>query len=205
MSLSHAHNTRSTPEKSPRGGRRQGAGRPAKENRDPNWPEHLSAVRQHQADDRKQNAEYHREQSELANAKGRSWPYHECRLILCLVLGIMLHYGETPTEALRTASTLIHRSYKSLHALWQKWQDEGEVYVVETATRGAGAATHADHDHHVSVDVIFSIIEYIRQANADGGGCTTTDLLDHLLAQHGLRMHKSTLCRVLHHMGYFLY
>jgi hypothetical protein len=76
------------------------------------------------------------------------------------------------------------------------------VYVVDTAIRGADAATHADHDHHVSVDVIFSIIEYIRQANTDGGGCTTTDLLDLLSTQHGLRLHKSTLCRVLHHMGF---
>jgi transposase len=202
----HEHNTRLTPERRSHGGRREGAGRPiGKENHDPNTVDHTPLARQHRWDEHKSREHIEQQQHELANAKGRSWPYHECRLILTLVLGIMLHYGETPTQALRTASTIIHRSYKSLHALWQKWHDEGEVYVVDTATRGAGAATHADHDHHVSVDVIFSIIEYIRQANVDGGGCTTTNLLDHLLAQHGLRIHKSTLCRVLHHMGYFLY
>lgn len=202
MSLPHSHNTRRTPEKPPRGGRREGAGRPGKENRDPNWPEHLSTARQHQEDDKKQKTDYQQQQHELTNSRGRSWSYHECTLILTLILGIILHYGETPTEALHTASALIRRSYKSLHALWQKWHDEGEVYVVDTATRGAGAVRHADHDHHVSVEVVFSIIEYIRQANAEGGGCTTTDILDHLLAQHDLCIHKSTLCRVLHHMGY---
>ena len=129
--------------------------------------------------------------------------YHECRLILTLIIGIMLRYDETPTQALHTVSSLLHRSYKSLQALWQKWHEEGEVYVVDTATRGAGAVSHADHDNHVSVDVIFSIIEYIRQAKAEGGGCTTTDILEHLLDQHGISMHKSTLCRVLHHMGYW--
>ena len=74
--------------------------------------------------------EYCQQQEQLTNRKGRSWSYHECKLILMLVIGIVLHYGETPTQALHTVSTLIHRSYYSLHQLWMHWQDEQEVYVL---------------------------------------------------------------------------
>jgi hypothetical protein len=116
MSLPHAHNTRLTPEKPSRGGRRDGAGRPEKENHNPNWPEHLSAARQHQTDGVKQSADYQHQQSELTKSRGRSWSYHECSLILTLIIGIILHFGETPTQALHTVSVLVHRSYNSLHA-----------------------------------------------------------------------------------------
>ena len=70
-----------------------------------------------------------------------------------LVIGIVLHYGETPTQALHTLSTLIHRSYFSLHQLWTRWQNEQEVYVVDTAGRGGGASTHVNHSPHVTVEV----------------------------------------------------
>jgi hypothetical protein len=79
-------------------------------------------------------------------------------LILTLVIGIVLHYNETPTQALRTVSTLLRRSYVALHSLWVKWRDEKEVYAVDTASRGGGASTHINHSHHVSVDVVFTII-----------------------------------------------
>jgi hypothetical protein len=202
MSLQHAHNTRLTPEKPARGGRRDGAGRPQKENHNPNWPEQLSAARQHQADGVKQNADYQHQQNELTNSRGRSWSYDECTLILTLLIGIILRYGETPTQALHTVSALLHRSYNSLHALWHMWQTEREVYQVDTTNRGGGATTHVHHSHQVGVEAAFAIIEYIRQANADGGGCTSTDLLDHLFTQHSLSMHKSTLCHVLASMGF---
>jgi hypothetical protein len=93
MSLPHAHNTRLTPEKPPRGGRREGAGRSGKENHDHNWPEHLPAARQHQADDTQQKADYQHQQNELTNSRGRSWSNHECTLLLTGIIGIMLHYG----------------------------------------------------------------------------------------------------------------
>ena len=37
-------------------------------------------------------------------------------LIIMLVIGIVLRYNETPTQALRMVSTLIRRSYFSLHS-----------------------------------------------------------------------------------------
>ena len=107
----------------------------------------------------------------VANRKGRSWSYDECMLIIMLVIGIVLRYNETPTQALRTVSTLIRRSYFSLHQLWTHWRDEQEVYVVDTAGRGGGAPTHVNHTRHVTVEVVFTLIECIRKHNNEGGGC----------------------------------
>ena len=39
-----------------------------------------------------------------------------------------------------------------------------------------GQPTHLHHAPHVSVDVIFYITEYIREANQTGGGCTSKAL-----------------------------
>ena len=162
----------------------------------------LSTVKQLHTESRERKAEWQRQQDELVNRVGRSWTYHECSLILTLVLGIMLRGDKTPTQALHLVSSLVRRSYEQLHSLWRMWRDERRVYVVNTAGRGAGAIIHMHHCHHISVDVAFAIIEYIRQANEDGGGCTTTDLMEHLLTGHHVSMHCSTLRRVLHSMGY---
>lgn len=199
----HTHNTRLTPTKKQHGGHRDGSGRPTgKENHKPNVVAAASVARQHRREWQHSMADYSQQQNELVNHMGRSWGYHECTVILTLIIGIILHYGETPTDALHTASTLIRRSYKSLQALWQYWQKEKEVYRVDIAGRGGGASKHVHHSHHVSVDVIFSIIEYIRHANGNGAGCTTTELLDYLLTQHSVSMSPSTMRSVLSSMGY---
>ena len=56
-----------------------------------------------------------------------SWSCEECKPILTLVLGLILQYGETSTDALHHASALIHRSYANLHALWRHWRHEQEI------------------------------------------------------------------------------
>jgi hypothetical protein len=129
MSLQHAHNTRLTPEKPPRGGRRDGSGRQQKENRNPNAAENLSAVNQQRADEKKQKTDYKQQQDELVNHMGRSWTYHECALILTLTIGINVHDGETPISALPTPSTLIRRRYDNLHALWATWRNERDGHL----------------------------------------------------------------------------
>jgi hypothetical protein len=131
MSQRHTHNTRLTPEKPPRGGRRPGAGRPEKENIHPNSASNLSLSPALRNAEKKQREEYEQQLQQLANRKGRSWSYDECMLIIMLVIGIVLRYNETPTQALHTVSTLIRRSYFSLHQLWTHWRDEQEVYVVD--------------------------------------------------------------------------
>ena len=165
MALQPVHNTRSTPIQLQRGGRRPGAGRPQKENHNPNWAHDLSAASHTLAEHDAEKREHVQQQHQLANADGRSWSYDECRLILTLVLGLILQYGETSTDALRHASTLIHRSYTNFHALWKHWRNEQEIYVVDTHHRGAGAASHLHHAQHVSVDVIFYITEYISESS----------------------------------------
>ena len=182
--------------------RRPGAGRPQKENHNPNWAHDLSAASHTLAEHDAEKREHVQQQHQLANADGRSWSYEECRLILTLVLGLILQYGETPTDALRHASTLIHRSYANLHALWKHWRHEQEIYVVDTHHRGAGAASHLHHAHHVSVDVIFYITEYIREANQTGGGCTSKALQDAVLAEHHTRLSDRVLRSVLSSMGF---
>jgi hypothetical protein len=139
MSLHHKHNTRLTPEKVPHGGAREGAGRRQKENRDPNLGESQSSSRQASRAEKKEREYYHQQQEELVNPMGRSWGYHECTLLLTLVIGLVLHYGETPTDALRVAATIMKRSYENLHTLWTKWRNERLVYVVDSSGRGAGA------------------------------------------------------------------
>ena len=114
----------------------------------------------------------------------------------------MLQYGETPTDALQHASALIDRSYANLHALWRHWRHEQEIFVVDTHHRGAGAATHLHHAHHVSVDVMFYITEYIREANQTGGGCTSKALQDAILAEHHTRLSDRVLRSVLPSMGF---
>ena len=202
MSHRHTHNTRLTPERPPHGGRRPGAGRPGKENRHPNIIANLSAGPESRSNEKKERENYSQQLEQLANRKGRSWSYHECSLILTLVIGVMLHYHETPTAALHTVSTLIRRSYYSIHSLWCKWRDEGEVYAVDTARRGGGASVHINHSRHVSVEVVFTIIEKIREANATGGGCTTTELISAILEVHDITIHPRTLQNVLGSMGY---
>ena len=133
---------------------------------------------------------------------GRSWGYHECALLLTLILGLVLHYGETPTDALRVTSTIMRRSYDQLHTLWTKWRDERLVYTVDSSGRGAGAVSHIDHAHHVSVEVIFLIMEYIRYTNAAGTGCTSTELQRCILAEQRISIPDRTLRSVLSSMGY---
>ena len=173
-----------------------------KENRHPNRSDAVSVAREHRHEHQHLIADYRAEQDELVNAKGRSWTYHECTLILTLIIGIILRYDETPTDTLRFVSSTIRRSYKQLHALWSKWRDERLVYVVDTAHRGAGSVLHVDHAHHVTVDVIFTMTEYIREANRTGGCCTSLDLQRCVLDQHGLHIPDRTLRSVLTSMGY---
>jgi hypothetical protein len=199
----HQHNTRLTLEKRQHGGHREGAGRQAgKENRNPNKVAAASVAREHRHAQQQSAADYSEQQDELVNHKGRSWTYHECALILTLVIGLILHYGETPTDVLRFVSATIRRSYENLHTLWTKWQNERLVYVVDTANRGAGASSHIDHAHHVTVDVIFTIMEYIREANCTGGCCTSVDVQRCILAMHQLHIPSRTLRSVLASMGY---
>jgi transposase/DNA modification methylase len=153
-------------------------------------------------EEKKTRDDYSQQLEQLANRKGRSWSYHECTLILTLVIGIVLHYNETPTQALHTVSSLVCRSYYSLHQLWARWRDEQEVFVVDTAGRGGGASTHVNHSHHVTVEVVFTLIECIREHNKEGGGCTTTVLIDALRKEHDVIMHPRTLRNVLSSMGY---
>jgi hypothetical protein len=202
MSVEPLHDTRSTPLKPHNGGRRRGAGRPEKENHNPNWAEDLSSANQQRTRAHKRVVDYAQQQDQLVNAKGRSWTHHECTLLLTLILGIILHYGESPTEALRFVSSTIRRSYEQLHTLWSKWQQERLVYVVDPSNRGGGAVSHVDHAHHVTVDVIFTITEYIREANRTGGGCTSSDVQRCILAEHQLHISGRTLRNVLSSMGY---
>jgi hypothetical protein len=199
----HAHNTRLTPEKRQHGGRREGGGRPPeKENQHPNRADAASVAREHLHEQRHSITDYRTQQDELANASGRSWTRHECTLILTHIIGIMLEYDKTPTDVLRFVSSTIRRSYKNLHALWSKWRDERLVYVVDTAGRGAGSAFHLDHAHHVTVDVIFTITEYIREANSTGGCCTSQDVQRCILQQHQLLIPDRTLRSIMTSMGY---
>jgi hypothetical protein len=199
----HGHNTRLTPEKPQRGGHREGAGRKSdKENLHPNKLSALSAGREHRREQQTKTADYKEQQDELANPKGRSWTYHECSLLLTLVIGIIIHYGETPTEALRFVSTLLRRSYDSIHALWSKWQDERLVYVVDTGSRGGGAPSHVYHEHHVTVDVVFTIMEYIRHSNRTGGCCTSSEVQRCILEEHRLHITARTLRSIMSAMGY---
>ena len=74
--------------------------------------------------------------------------------------------------------------------------------MVDTAGRGGGASTHVNHTRHVTVEVVFTLIECIRKHNKEGGGCTTTDLIDALREEHDVTMHPRTLRNVLSSMGY---
>ena len=69
-------------------------------------------------------------------------------------------------------------------------------------TVGAGAVSHVDHAHHVAVDVLFTITEYIREANRTGGGCTSGDVQRCILAEHQLHISCRVLRNVLAGMGY---
>ena len=74
--------------------------------------------------------------------------------------------------------------------------------MVDTAGRGGGASTHVNHSRHVTVEVVFTLIECIRKHNKEGGGCTTTSLIDALREEHDVTMHPRTLQNVLTSMGY---
>ena len=71
-----------------------------------------------------------------------------------------------------------------------------------TAGPGAGSVSHVDHAHHVTVDVLFTMTEYIREANRAGGGCTSMDIQRCILQQHQLHIPDRVLRNVLSSMGY---
>jgi hypothetical protein len=54
----------------------------------------------------------------------------------------------------------------------------------------------------VTVDVIFTIMEYIREANRTGGCCTSVDVQRCILAEHQLHIPARTLRSVMASMGY---
>jgi hypothetical protein len=199
----HTHNTRLTPLEPKHGGRREGAGRVAgKENHHPNKADAASVARQHRRNRQHAITDYRQQHDELVNHMGRSWGYDECALLLTFIIGIILHYDETPTGALRFVSSIIRRSYDNLHALWQRWQHERLVYVMDSAHRGAGSVSHISHAHHVTVDVIFTIMEYIREANSTGSGCTSVEVQRCILNEHQLHIPDRTLRSVMASMGY---
>jgi transposase len=201
--LQHRHNTRLTPEKQKHGGRRPGAGRPAdKENLNPNVMEASTIAREHRHPERKDNQIYQQQQDSLVNPHGRSWSLDECRLLLTLILALIMEYDMTSTDALHLACRLCRRSYQCLQPLWKKWNDEGEVYVVSTDDRGAGAPTHINHSHHISVEAVFHISEYIRDSNGTGKSCTTRSIQDYLLTTLDIKIHQRTLRDILASMGY---
>jgi hypothetical protein len=116
-----SHNTRLTPEKRQRGGRREGVRRPSdKESLHLNKTDAASVARGHRHEQRHSTARRPVRQDELASARGRSWTHHACTLIQSLIIGIMLEYDKTPTDVLRFVSSTIWRSHKDLHALWSK-------------------------------------------------------------------------------------
>ena len=198
----HTHNTRLTPEKKKHGGLRPGAGKPRdKENIDPNIID-TAIAREYRHGGENHNNECQQQLDELVNPKGRSWTYEECALLLTLIIGMIVHYGWTPTDALLTVATLVRRSYSCLHTLWQRWRDEGEVFVVDTDGRGAGSSRHIYHTRQVTVDIVITIIDYIRNTSNTGSGCTTTGIQDHVLNQHGVTIQARTIRNVLSCMGY---
>src|ERR1700750_542068 len=162
----HHHNTRLTPERPKHGGNRPGSGRPVeKENLNPNVVDSISLARELRHPETKDNDIYQEQQDQLVTPRGRSWSYHECSLLLTVILGLIMHHDMIPSDALRLASSLTRRSYKCLQQLWSHWRDEREVYIVSTDTRGAGAPTHINHSHHISAEAVFHISEYIRDSN----------------------------------------
>jgi hypothetical protein len=74
--------------------------------------------------------------------------------------------------------------------------------VVSTAGRGGGATSHVYHSHHVPVDVVFTIMEFIREANRTGGCCTSTEVQSCILQEHQLHIPARTLRSVMSSMGY---
>jgi hypothetical protein len=84
----------------------------------------LSTATQLRTESRERKAEWQRQQDELVNRAGRCWTYHECSLVLTLMLSILLRGDKTPTQALHLVSSLLRRSYQQLHSLWRTWRDE---------------------------------------------------------------------------------
>lgn len=199
----HHFNTRLTPERKKRGGVRTGAGRPVgKENQNPNTIANAATAREHRHPEKDNKRHYKQQQDQLYNPKGRSWSYHECELLLTLIIGVIMFHDFTSTEALYLVSDLCRRSYKSLHQLWSKWRDEREVYVVNTDSRGAGSPLHINHSHHISVEAIILISEFIRDRNNAGQGCTTTGIQECLLSELNIFIRQRTLRNILASMGY---
>ena len=204
MSHHQTQNTRITPAKRCNDGQRAGAGRPINVNHHPNRGNNASPARKRRMQKKAQRDDYQQQQQQqqLNNPSGRSWSYDECRLILVLIIGIMIHWDELPTAALHHVSSLINRSYDRLHALWSVWRDERKVDVVDSSNRGGGASSHINHSHHIDAAVISTIIDFVKRRNSTGAGCTTTELIDRILTRHGIIIHKRTLLNVLKSLGY---
>jgi hypothetical protein len=76
------------------------------------------------------------------------------------------------------------------------------VNIADTSGRGGGASRHINHSRRVNVEVVFTVMEKIREANMTGGGCTSTELIAAILEVHSITIRPRTLQNVLASMGY---
>lgn len=184
------------------GGTHPGAGRPRKENHNP-----LSIIPLRTANALRRDqalAREHRltETSALYNPRGRSWSLAECKILLCLIKGLMSSEQWTQTEALQKIARATRRSYSTLHHVYSAWREDGVILYNDTSARGGSSYMHINHQKRIPSELVLTIHTYIRTSNNNGVGCTAKEIASHIRDTCRITIAQTSLISVLHSMGY---
>ena len=74
--------------------------------------------------------------------------------------------------------------------------------VVDTAYCDREAVYHVYHEHQVTVEAVFTIMECVREANRTGGCCTSSEMQRCIVQKHHLSITVRILRSVLSSMSY---
>ena len=184
------------------GGAHIGAGRPRRENHNSQSILALrtaNELRREQATARKR---HFAEMNSLHNPRGRSWSLVECKLLLCLLDGLMSSEQWTQTEALHKIAQATRRSYSTLRHVYSAWREDGVILYHDTSARGGASYSHINRRKSIPPELILIIHTYIRSSNNNGVGCTAKEIASHIHDAHQITLAKNTLISLLHSMGY---
>jgi hypothetical protein len=183
---------------SPRGGKRPGAGRPSSAERNERFVTARQAGNEHQERRQWMVSEH----ASLANPKGRALTSGERRIALSLLLALQAHEGKSLTDAVNSVSQWLHTSNKTLHSLWQGWNETKQVGDADNSRRGAASAIYPHPSHGITPDQQIAVQDALFEAQQQGKHCSSRMIHNLLKTKHQLSVCSRTVRRWLRKLGY---
>jgi transposase len=184
--------------RSPRGGKRAGAGRPSSAEAKERKAKTARAVHTSAAERAAMAADH----AALINPRGRSLTSGERRMVLALLLSLRLHLNHTATQAVDRVVEWLRVSNNTVYAVWHHWKEERCVGEPMEGVRGGAAASHPNHTSHLTPEQTATLQQTLFAAQQKAKHCSTSLLINELKSKHGIEVRKWTVCRWLRRLGY---